>query len=45
MKKGNRKTLNKDEVKGTMQALEKVHNICSLNKGGTYLYLPCSYLI
>jgi hypothetical protein len=39
MKKGNRKTLNKDEVKGTMQALEKVHNICSLNKGK---HLPCS---
>ena len=33
MKKGNRKTLNKDEVKGTMQALEKVHSICSANKG------------
>ncbi|XP_023330402.1 negative elongation factor D [Eurytemora carolleeae] len=37
MKKGNRKTLNKDEVKGTMQALEKVHSICSANKGNVEL--------
>ena len=52
MKKGNRKTLNKDEVKGTMQALEKVHSICSANKGQcdcccchSYCYCCCCYFI
>jgi len=37
VKKGVRKSLNKDEVKGTMQALEKVHSICSSNKGNMEL--------
>ena len=37
VKKGGRKTLNKDEVKGTMQALEKVHSICSSTKGNMEL--------
>eukprot|EP00088_Acartia_fossae_P013799 TRINITY_DN17301_c0_g1_i1.p1 TRINITY_DN17301_c0_g1~~TRINITY_DN17301_c0_g1_i1.p1 ORF type:complete len:589 (+),score=153.64 TRINITY_DN17301_c0_g1_i1:41-1807(+) len=37
MKRGSRKTLNKDEVKGTSQALEKVHSICSTNKGNVEL--------
>jgi len=37
VKKGGRKTINKDEVKGTMQALEKVHSICSSTKGNMEL--------
>jgi len=37
VKKGGRKTINKDEVKGTMQALEKVHSICSSAKGNMEL--------
>jgi len=37
MKRGSRKSLNKEEVKGTSQALEKVHSICSTNKGNVEL--------
>jgi len=37
VKKGGRKTINKDELKGTMQALEKVHSICSSTKGNMEL--------
>ena len=37
LKRGNRKSLNKDEVKGTTQALEKVHGICSNGKGSLEL--------
>ena len=37
VKKGGRKSINKDEVKGTMQALEKVHSICSSTKGNMEL--------
>lgn len=36
-KKGVRKTLNKDELKQTSQAVEKVHNICNESKGSTEL--------
>jgi len=37
VKKGGRKTINKDELKGTMQALEKVHSICSVTKANMEL--------
>ena len=36
-KRGTRKSLNKDELKGTMQGIEKVHSICSSSKGSTDL--------
>lgn len=36
-KKGNTRKINKDELKITIQAIEKVHNICNLNKGSTEL--------
>lgn len=36
-KRGTRKSLNKDELKGTTQAVEKVHSICSASKGSTEL--------
>lgn len=38
-KKGtqNKRTLNKDELKSTIQAIEKVHAICNVNKGSTEL--------
>lgn len=29
--------LNKEELKSTIQAIEKVHNICNVNKGSTEL--------
>lgn len=32
-----RKTLNKDELKATSQAIEKVHSICNINKGSAEL--------
>jgi len=37
LKKGSRKSLNKEEVRGTTQALEKVHGICSNGKGSLEL--------
>jgi len=37
IKKNSRKTLNKDELKGTMQALEKVHSITGQSKGNMEL--------
>lgn len=36
-KKGHLRKLNKDELKTTIQAIEKVHNICNINKGSTEL--------
>nr|KAF7423547.1 hypothetical protein H0235_008830 [Vespula pensylvanica] len=36
-KKGNTRKVNKDELKTTIQAIEKVHNICNINKGSTEL--------
>lgn len=36
-KKGNTRKINKDELKPTIQAIEKVHNICNVNKGSTEL--------
>ena len=36
-KRGARKDLKTDELKGTTQAVEKVHSICSGNKGSTEL--------
>ncbi|XP_076370703.1 negative elongation factor complex member TH1 isoform X2 [Tachypleus tridentatus] len=36
-KKGTRKTLNKDELKATTQAVEKVHMICNEKKGSSEL--------
>jgi negative elongation factor C/D len=36
-KKGVRKSINRDELKTTMQALEKTHNLCSDDKGYTEL--------
>lgn len=36
-KKGNTRKINKDELKTTIQAIEKVHNICNINKGSTEL--------
>merc|ERR1712203_13462 len=36
-KRGTRKSLNKEELKGTTQAVEKVHSICSASKGSTEL--------
>lgn len=32
-----KKSLNKEELKATMQAVEKVHTICSTTKGSTEL--------
>ncbi|XP_069686979.1 negative elongation factor D isoform X2 [Periplaneta americana] len=39
-----RKTLNKDELKATIQAIEKVHSICNINKGSTELIAELSTL-
>ncbi|XP_011299293.1 negative elongation factor D [Fopius arisanus] len=36
-RKGSSRKLNKDELKTTIQAIEKVHNICNINKGSTEL--------
>lgn len=36
-KKGNKRTINKDELKSTIQAIEKVHGICNVNLGTTDL--------
>lgn len=36
-KKGNKRNINKDELKGTIQAIEKVHGICNVNLGSTEL--------
>lgn len=36
-KKGIRKTLNKDELKPTIQAVEKVHTVCNEKQGSTEL--------
>lgn len=36
-KKGNTRKTNKDDLKTTIQAIEKVHNICNVNKGSTEL--------
>jgi len=36
-KKNNTRKINKDELKTTIQAIEKVHNICNINKGSTEL--------
>lgn len=32
-----RKTVNKDELKATIQAIEKVHDVCNINKGSAEL--------
>ncbi|GFG31023.1 hypothetical protein Cfor_04400 [Coptotermes formosanus] len=39
-----RKTLNKDELKATIQAIEKVHSICNINKGSAELIAELSTL-
>lgn len=36
-KKGNKRTIKNDELKSTMQAIEKVHGICNLNMGSNEL--------
>lgn len=36
-KKGQKRNLNKDELKATMQSVETVHNICNVNKGSSEL--------
>jgi negative elongation factor C/D len=36
-KRGTRKSLNRDELKGTTQAVEKVHSICTISKGSNEL--------
>ncbi|EZA55519.1 Negative elongation factor D [Ooceraea biroi] len=36
-KKGNTRKTNKDDLKTTTQAIEKVHNICNINKGSSEL--------
>lgn len=36
-KKSNTRKINKDDLKTTTQAIEKVHNICNVNKGSTEL--------
>ncbi|XP_063235965.1 negative elongation factor D [Bacillus rossius redtenbacheri] len=43
-KKGQGKTLCKDELKQTVQAVEKVHTICNVNKGSTELVAELSTL-
>ncbi len=43
-KRGTRKSLNKDELKGTTQAVEKVHSICSSSKGSAELIAELSTL-
>ena len=43
-KRGTRKSLNKDELKGTTQAVEKVHSICTSSKGSTELIAELSTL-
>ncbi|KAJ8897124.1 hypothetical protein PR048_002470 [Dryococelus australis] len=43
-KKGQTRTLNKDELKQTIQAVEKVHTICNVNKGSTELLAELSTL-
>ncbi|XP_018331168.1 negative elongation factor D [Agrilus planipennis] len=37
VKKGQKRTWNKDELKGTINAIETVHNICNVNKGSSEL--------
>ncbi|GLH09589.1 hypothetical protein R5R35_004636 [Gryllus longicercus] len=39
-----RKTVNKEELKPTIQAIEKVHDICNINKGSTELIAELSIL-
>ena len=34
---GQRKAINKDELKATIQAIERAHNLCSENKGSSEL--------
>lgn len=36
-KKGNKRTIKNDELKSTMQAIEKVHGICNFNMGSNEL--------
>lgn len=36
-KKGQKRNLNKDELRSTTQAIETVHNICNVNKGSSEL--------
>lgn len=36
-KKGQKRSLNKDELKATSQAIETVHNICNSRKGSSEL--------
>jgi len=43
-KRGTRKSLNRDELKGTTQAVEKVHSICTSSKGSTELIAELSTL-
>lgn len=41
-KKGQKRIVNKDELKPTMQAIETVHNICNVNKGSSELMAELS---
>lgn len=43
-KKGQKKTLNKDELKSTIQAIETVHTICNINKGSSELIVEIATL-
>ena len=43
-RKGAPKKINKDDLKTTIQAVEKVHNICNTNKSSTELVAEISTL-
>lgn len=43
-KKGSRKSINKDELKPTSQAIEKAHNLVSENKGSSELIADVGHL-
>lgn len=43
-KKGQKRSLNKEELKATSQAIETVHNICNSRKGSSELMAELSTL-
>lgn len=43
-KKGQKRSLNKDELKPTINAIETVHNICNVNKGSSELMAELVHL-
>lgn len=44
-KKGNKRNINKDELKSIIQAIEKVHGICNVNLGTTELIAELQTLL